>query len=233
MRQAVTRIQIWIRALSRVIAWTRQQGLVLYIGDRGCSSPTRRWSNRSWEPFILESAIDFDTPSSTKARRPPKSRGSITCFGYDTIRHLAYRLQILSRNSKSGVETRVLPDLERECVTYCPSTEPSIKRCTCVNKRKNSGNRWTLENNITRCLGGSSQLETGCRSENQLQTEGVGPLVTLGWAIQAKTRKKCCYGRERNWVNIAVRPCLHSFLTHNKHHFFENKVWEIYIKKCI
>ena len=34
---------------------------------------------------------------------------------------------------------------------------------------------------------------------------------------------------------VAVRPCLHSFLTHNKHHPFENKVWEIYIfiKKCI
>ena len=37
----------------------------------------------------------------------------------------------------------------------------------------------------------------------------------------------------RTWVNIAVCPCLHSFLTHNKHHLFENKVWEIYIKKCI
>ena len=39
----------------------------------------------------------------------------------------------------------------------------------------------------------------------------------------------------RTWVNIAVRPCLHSFLSHNKHHPFENKVWEIYIftKRCI
>ena len=33
----------------------------------------------------------------------------------------------------------------------------------------------------------------------------------------------------RTWVNIAVRPCLHSFLTHNKHRLFENKGWEIYI----
>ena len=63
-------------------------------------------------------------------------------------------------------------------VIYWPSTEPSIKRCTCVNKRKNSGSRWELENNITRCLGISSQLETGCGSENQLQTEGFRPLVT-------------------------------------------------------
>ena len=37
----------------------------------------------------------------------------------------------------------------------------------------------------------------------------------------------------RTWVNIAVRPCLHSFLAHNKHHLFENKGWEIYIKKSI
>ena len=39
----------------------------------------------------------------------------------------------------------------------------------------------------------------------------------------------------RTWVNVAARPCLQSFLTHNKHHSFENKVWDIYIfiKKCI
>ena len=64
---------------------------------------------------------------------------------------------------------------------------------------------------------------------------GLWALSDLGWAAQAKMRKKCCYGWGRSWVNIAVRPCLHSFLTHNKHHPFENKVWEIYIsiKKCI
>ena len=39
------------------------------------------------------------------------------------------------------------------CVIYRPSTKPSIKRCTCVNKWKNSRSRWVLENNITRCPG--------------------------------------------------------------------------------
>ena len=47
-------------------------------------------------------------------------------------------------------------------VIYWPSTEPSIKRCTCVNKQKNSGSRWMFNNNITRCPDGSSQLETRC-----------------------------------------------------------------------
>ena len=120
-------------------------------------------------------------------------------------------------------------------VIYWPSTETSIKRCTGVNKWKNRGIRWMLENNITRCPGGSSHLETGYRSENQLLTEGFGPLVTPDWATQAKMRKKYCCGRGRTWINSTVRPCPHSFPTHNKHHPFENKVWEIYIfiKKCI
>ena len=48
--------------------------------------------------------------------------------------------------------------INRLNVIYWLSTELSIKRCTCVNKRKNSGSRWALDNNITRCPDGSSQL---------------------------------------------------------------------------
>ena len=121
--------------------------------------------------------------------------------------------------------------MNENTVIYWPSTEPSIKRCTCVNKRKNSGSKWTLENDITRCPDGLTQLETGCRSENQLQTEGFGPLVTPGWVTQAKMRKKYRYGRGRTWVNIAVRLCLHSFLKLNEHQPFKNMVWEIYFYK--
>ena len=71
-------------------------------------------------------------------------------------------------------------------VTYWPLTELSIKRCTYVNKRKNSGSRWALNNNITRCSDGLSQLETRCRIESQLQTEGFGPSVTRGWATKPR-----------------------------------------------
>ena len=95
------------------------------------------------------------------------------------------------------------------CVIYRPSTEPSIKRCIWVNKEKNSGSRWVLNNNITRCPDGSSQLETRCRSESQRQTEGFGPSVTHGWAIPANMRKKCCYGREKNlgqYSNLSPSP---------------------------
>ena len=103
---------------------------------------------------------------------------------------------------KTNILARITWFLLWTNVIYWPSTEPSIKRCTCVNKRKNSGSRWTLENNITRCLGGLSHLETGCWSEYQLQTDGFGLLVTLSWATQAKMQKKCCYGREKNLGSI-------------------------------
>ena len=41
--------------------------------------------------------------------------------------------------------------------------------------------------------------------------------------------RSAAMAREEFGVNIAVCPCLLSFLLPNKHHPFENKVWEIYI----
>ena len=94
-------------------------------------------------------------------------------------------------------------------VIYWPSTEPSIKRYICVNKRKNSGSMWTLDNDITRCPDNSSKLETRCRSESQRQTEGFRPSVTHGWATPAKMKKKCCYGRKKNlgqYSSLSLSP---------------------------
>ena len=99
-------------------------------------------------------------------------------------------------------------------VTDWPSTEPSIKRCTCVNKRKNSGSRWTLNKNITR-------TQTAWVSWSQLETRWE-PAADRGlWALSdprlsnpAKMRKKYC------WINIAVYPVSISSLTHNQHQPF-------------
>ena len=85
------------------------------------------------------------------------------------------------------------------CVIYWPSNEPSIKRCTCVNKRKNSGSRWALNNNMTRAKTvwvGWRQDVSGVRTSSRQRA----------WALSdprlsnpAKMRKKCCYGRRRTW----------------------------------
>ena len=72
-------------------------------------------------------------------------------------------------------------------VIYWPSTEPSIKRCTSVNKRKNSGSRWALNNNITRHTDGLSQLEIGCQHENQLADWGLWALSDP-WLSNSKPR---------------------------------------------
>ena len=62
--------------------------------------------------------------------------------------------------------------VESTLVSYWPSTEPSIKRCTCLNKRNQVG----VKQKYNQDTDGLSQLEIGCqRSENQLQTEGLSP----------------------------------------------------------
>ena len=66
-------IQIWVqvRIPDYSLNWTaRSSAIQGRQRCQYCSSPTQWWSNRSWGPFGLESAIDCDTPSVTNARRP-------------------------------------------------------------------------------------------------------------------------------------------------------------------
>ena len=126
--------------------------------------------------------------------------------GIDKTRSYSCRNNFyLFSNHSLGRATKLFIQL----VIYWPSTEPSIQRCTGVNKRKNSGSRWTLNSDITRHIDGLSQLETRCRSENQRQTEGFGPSETHGWATPAKMRrKKCCYGQKNlcQYSSLSLSP---------------------------
>ena len=120
------------------------------------------------------------------------------------------------------------------CVTYWPSTEPSIKRCTCVNKRKNSGSRWMSYKNITRTQTAWvscswCQLGTRCWIENQRQTEGFGPSVTHGWA----TKPVLLWSEELGPICSSLSPSPTHLSHTNKINTFENKVWEIYFYKEI
>ena len=69
------------------ITWTRPWGLVLYKGCREgqkSSLPTRGWPNQSWGPFGLESAIGFNTPSNTNARRPSQKAREVCHYKLDS-----------------------------------------------------------------------------------------------------------------------------------------------------
>ena len=82
-------------------------------------------------------------------------------------------------------------------VIYWPSTEPSIKRCTCINKRKNSGSRCALNNNIIRAQTVRVSWREDASVRTSLQNEGHKALSNPRLSNQAKMRKKCCYGRRR------------------------------------
>ena len=79
---------------------------------------------------------------------------------------------------------------------------------------------------------GFSQLEIGCqRSENLLQTEGLGPQ----WPTvdqPSQNAKEVLLWLEELGVNMLQSvPVSISPLTHKKHHPFENKVGHVYFYK--
>ena len=82
-----------------------------------------------------------------------------------------------------------------------------------------------LDNNITKCPRRFEWVGDKMPKWEPAADRGLWTLSDPWLSNPAKIRKKYC------WVNIAVRPCLHSPLTHKKHHPFENKACEIYFYK--
>ena len=89
--------------------------------------------------------------------------------------------------------------ISQNIVIYWPSTEPSIKRCTFVNKWKNSGSRWKLDNNITRCPERFESVGDKMPKWEPAADKGLWALSDPRLSNPAKMRKKCCYGRRRTW----------------------------------
>ena len=102
------------------------------------------------------------------------------------------------------------------------------RQCTFVNNSKNSGSRRTLNNYITRCPDVSSQLETGCQRENQLADRGLWALSDPRLSNPSQDEEVVLlWSREELGSILQSVPVSNSSLTHNKHHPFKNKVWEI------
>ena len=140
----------------------------------------------------------------------------------------------------------------RTIVAYWPSTEPSIKRCTCVNKQTNSetGASGRRYRNITLTCGCGwirwwwqmfrfqFQLELGtrCRIESQRQTEGFGPSVTHGWAAQPECERSAAMVARRTLGQfVAVCPRL-QLTSHTQPTSTLSRIKcerYIFIKKCV
>ena len=118
------------------------------------------------------------------------------------------------------------------CVTYWPSTEPSIKRCTCVNKRGNNRSRWTSNKNITRAQMAWVSWRYDASGVRTSSRQRAWALSDPRLSSPARIRKKCCYG-QKNLGSIC--SSLSPSLTHLSHttniNPSENKVWEVYFYK--
>ena len=131
------------------------------------------------------------------------------------------------------------------CVTYWPSTEPSIKRCTCVNKRMNSktGASGRRYRNITlTCgrgwirwwcirIGVSWRQDAGVRTSSRRRARALSD----PWlSSPARTRKNCCYG-QKNFGSIcsslSLSPTSHTQPTSTLSRIKCERY--IFIKKCV
>ena len=84
--------------------------------------------------------------------------------------------------------------------------------------------------------GGSIQLETGCRRENQRADWGLwGPQWPTVEQPNQDAKEVLLWSRKNlgQYSSPSLSPLIS--LTQKKHHPLENKVWEIYIlmKKCV
>ena len=107
------------------------------------------------------------------------------------------------------------------------------QRCTCVNKRKKKRKQAGIKKEYRRVpvaveLVGDRKVRVRTSLQNEDCASVEQPQPRCGRSAALVNRKI--------WLNIAVFPCLHSSLTHNRNiNPLKNKVWEIHIfyKKCV
>ena len=106
----------------------------------------------------------------------------------------------------------------------------TLDRCTCVNKRKKKRKQVDVMKEYRQVPEAVESWRQEGQSEGQLADWWLWPSATPGWATQPRCEKNAAMVKRRSLVNIAVCPCLHSSLTHNRNiNPLANKVWEIHI----
>ena len=142
----------------------------------------------------------------------------------------------MGRGVKKMSTCGILKNKNGMIVTYWPSTEPSIKRCTCVNKRKYTGSRCALNNNITRAQTAWVSWRQDASVRISLQTEGRKPSVTHGWATKPRWGRSAAMVARRTWGQYSSLSLSPTHLSHTTETspFQEWSVRDyIFIKKCV
>ncbi len=128
-------------------------------------------------------------------------------------------------------------EISDDTVTYGPSTKPSIKRCTHVNKRRNNGIRWTLDNYITRCQRRLGSVAVGVSWGQDAELRASGRQRALGpqWpTVEQPSLDKeevLLWSEELGSMCSSLSPSP-TRLSHTTNiNPFEIKVWEIYFYK--
>ena len=96
-------------------------------------------------------------------------------------------------------------------VIYWPLTEPSIKRCTRVNKWKNKRKQVGVMKKYRQVPTAVELVRQEGLSEGQLADWWLWPSATTSWATPAKMRKKCCYGHEKKlgqYSSLSLSPLI-------------------------
>ena len=119
-------------------------------------------------------------------------------------------------------------------VIYWSLTEPSIKRYTRVNKRMKKRVQLGVMKEYRQMPAAVELVQEG-QSKDQLAD--CGPQRPSVEQPKSRCGRSAAVVRRKSWVNIAVCPCRHSSLAHNRNiNPLKNKVWDIYIffiKECI
>ena len=114
-------------------------------------------------------------------------------------------------------------------VTYWPSTEPSIKRCTCVNKWKNSGSRWTRDNYITRFPRRFEPVGDKMPAWEPAADRGLWALRDPRLSNPSQDEKEVLLWLEEVWSICSSLSPSPTHLSHTTNiNPFEDNVWEIY-----
>ena len=112
----------------------------------------------------------------------------------------------------------IVVEWDYEYLCYILTLDRAVNQtCTCVNKGKKKRKQVGVMKEYRQVTAAVDFVgERHARVRVSLQTEGCGPRQPPVEQPQPRCRRSAAMVKRRTWVIIAVCPCLHPSLTHNR-----------------